>query len=200
MILRVTGEEVAEQAVNGDYLGKPYSKYDCQAFVEQVLKDLEVRKPDGTPYNWKGSNSMFRNHIRWRGTIEECQKKYGSIPIGAFMFLVKHDGGEVARGYHDDLGNASHVGLYIGTGFGNPNYPCADSQPTGGVQMRKLNVFTHVGLMDMIDYSTSSEPSSKPEETDAMKAMHTMRNESSTDRECLEALKTLTKYLKEVKL
>ena len=69
MILRTTGQDVAEQAVNGNYLGAPYSKYDCQAFVEQVLKDLGVRKPDGTPYNWMGSNSMFRTHIRWRGML-----------------------------------------------------------------------------------------------------------------------------------
>lgn len=194
MILRTTGQDIAEQAVTGNYLGKPYSKWDCQAFVEQVLKDLGVRKPDGTPYNWKGSNSMFRNHIRWRGTVEECKKKFGSIPQGAFMFLVKHDGGEVEKGYHDGLGNASHVGLYIGTA---PN-PCMDSQPTGGVQYRKLNVFTHVGLMDMVDYSTSPEPPSDPDQEEAIRAIGIIRSDTSSDAECLKALKTLTKYMKEV--
>ena len=192
MILRATGPDVAEQAVTGNYVGKPYSKYDCQAFVEQVLKDLGVRKPDGTPYNWKGSNSMFRTHIRWRGTIEECQKKFGCIPQGAFMFLVKHDGDEQLRGYHDDLGNASHVGLYIGS---SP-FPVMDSEPTGGVQYRKLSIFTHVGLMTMIDYSTNPEPALRTE----LDAIRIIRNEDSTDEEVLEALKTLTKYLKEVKL
>lgn len=196
MILRTTGQDVAEQAITGGYLGEPYSKYDCQAFVEQVLKDLGVRKSDGSPYNWRGSNSMFRNHIRWRGTIEECRKKFGTIPQGAFLFLVKHDGGEAKKGYHDDLGNASHVGLYIG----KSDSPCMDSQPTGGVQCRKLSVFTHVGLMDMIDYSTSPEPTPEPDDTAAVKAVHILRSENYTDRECLEALKTLTKYMKEVKL
>jgi len=192
VILRTTGQDVAEQAVNGDYLGKPYSKYDCQAFVEQVLKDLGVRKPDGTPYNWKGSNSMFRTHIRWRGTIEECQKKFGCIPQGAFLFLVKHDGNEQLKGYHDDLGNASHVGLYVGS---SP-FPVMDSEPTGGVQYRKLSIFTHVGLMTMIDYSTNPEPAPRTE----LDAVRIIRSEGSTDEEVLEALKTLTKYLKEVKL
>lgn len=196
MILRTTGQDVAEQAITGGYLGQPYSKYDCQAFVEQVLKDLGVRKPDGSPYNWKGSNSMFRNYIRWRGTIEECRKKFGSIPTGAFLFLVKNDGGEVEKGYHDGLGNASHVGLYIGAG----QFPCMDSQPTGGVQCRKLSVFTHVGLMDMIDYATSPEPPSDPDDTEAVKAVHILRDDNSTDRECLEALKTLTKYMREVSI
>ena len=192
MILRTTGQDMAEQAVTGGYVGQPYSKWDCQAFVEQVLKDLGVRKPDGSVYNWKGSNSMFRNHIRWRGTIEECKQKFGCIPQGAFMFLVKHDGGEVERGYHDDLGNASHVGLYVGT---SP-LPVMDSQPTGGVQYRKLSIFTHVGLMDMIDYSSSPEPAPRTE----LDAVRIIRNADSTDEDVLEALKSLTKYLKEVTL
>lgn len=192
MILRTTGQDMAEQAVTGGYVGQPYSKWDCQAFVEQVLKDLGVRKPDGNIYNWRGSNSMFRNHIRWRGTIEECKQKFGCIPQGAFMFLVKNDGGEEERGYHDDLGNASHVGLYVGT---SP-LPVMDSQPTGGVQYRKLSIFTHVGLMDMIDYSSSPEPSPRTE----LNAVRIIRNADSTDEEVLEALKTLTKYLKEVNI
>lgn len=192
MILRTTGQDMAEQAITGGYIGQPYSKWDCQAFVEQVLKDLGVRKPDGSIYNWKGSNSMFRNHIRWRGTIEECKQKFGCIPQGAFMFLIKHDGGEVERGYHDELGNASHVGLYVGT---SP-LPVMDSQPTGGVQYRKLSIFTHVGLMDMIDYSSEPEPAPRTE----LDAVRIIRNADSTDEEVLEALKTLTKYLKEVTL
>ena len=196
MILRTTGQDVAMQALTGNYIGQPYSRYDCQGFVEQVLKDLGVRKPDGTPYNWKGSNSMFRNHIRWRGTIEECRKKFGCIPKGAFMFVVKHDGGEIEKGYHDDLGNASHVGLCVGT---SPT-PFMDSQPTGGVQMRKQFIFTHVGLMDMIDYSTSPEPPSDPDREAALKAMKIWRGERSSESECLDALITLTKYIKEVSI
>lgn len=192
MILRTTGQDIAEQAITGGYVGQPYSKWDCQAFVEQVLKDLGVRKQDGSVYNWKGSNSMFRKHIRWRGTIEECKQKFGCIPQGAFLFLVKHDGGEVKRGYHDDLGNASHVGLYVGTA----PLPVMDSQPTGGIQYRKLSIFTHVGLMDMIDYSSSPEPTPRTE----LDAVRIIRNADSTDEDVLEALKTLTKYLKEVTL
>ena len=190
MILRTTGKDMAEQAITGGYLGIAYSKLDCQGFVEQVLKDLSVRKADGTPYNWKGSNSMWRNFIRWKGTIEECKKKFGEIPLGAFLFIIKWDGGEVERGYHDGEGNASHVGLYVGT---SP-LPVMDSQPEGGVQFRKLSIFTHVGLMDMIDYYNEPEPAPK----NALEAMRTIRNADSTDEEVLEALEFLTKYLREV--
>jgi len=192
MIWRTTGEDVAEQAVTGNYEGTPYSKLDCQAFVEQVLKDLGVRKENGKPYNWTGSNSMWRNHVTWKGTIEECKKKFGGIPPGAFLFLLKWDGKEAERGYHDGLGNASHVGLYVGT---SP-LPVMDSQPTGGVQYRKLSIFTHVALMDMIDYYNEPEPAPRSE----LDAVRIIRNADSTDEEVLEALKTLTKYLKEVKL
>ena len=176
MIFKTTGKDIAEQAITGGYVGIPYSKLDCQGFVEQVLKDLGVRKPDGTPYNWRGSNSMFRNHIHWRGTITQCMETFGEIPVGAFVFLVKHDGGEVEKGYHDELGNASHVGLYLGT---TPK-ACMDSQGNRGVDYCKLSVFTHVGLMDMVDYYSEPVPPT----------------ESVTEAEALQALETLTKFVK----
>ena len=190
MILQTTGKAMAEQAVSGNYVGTAYSKLDCQGFVEQVLKDLGVRKPDGSPYNWRGSNSMWRNYIKWKGTIAECRKEFGEIPQGAFLFLLKWDGGEEDRGYHDGLGNASHVGLYLGT---SPK-PCMDSQGDRGVDYCKLSVFTHVGLMSMIDYGT--EP--LPEPTEVLDAVRIYRNNAGTDAEYLEALKTLTKYFKGV--
>ena len=190
MSLRISGKALVKQAVMGGYVGTPYSRLDCQGFVEEVLWDCGVRKSDGTPYNWRGSNSMWRNFIQWRGTIDECRRKFGCIPEGAFMFLVKHDGGEIEKGYHDSLGNAKHVGLYIGKA--NDEYPCMDSQGGRGVDICKLNVFTHVGLMTMIDYENTPEP-----EPDAEKAVGVLRNPDSTDKECLEALRLLTKYLKE---
>lgn len=175
MILRISGSDLAEQAITGNYVGIPYSKLDCQGFVEEVLKDCGVRKPDGTVYNWRGSNSMWRNYIKWKGTKEECIKKFGEIPLGAFLFLLKWDGGEVEKGYHDGEGNASHVGLYTGT---SP-LPCMDSQGNRGVDYCKLNVFTHVGLMEMVDYYNEPIP---PEE-------------HPTKEEALKALETLTKYI-----
>lgn len=180
MVTRISGEDLAKQAVTGNYVGIPYSRLDCQGFVEEVLKDCGVRKPDGTPYNWRGSNSMWRNYIKWKGTIQECLDKFGEIPLGAFLFLLKWDGGEQERGYHDGEGNASHVGLYTGT---SP-LPCMDSQGNRGVDYCKLSVFTHVGLMDMVDYYNEPLP---PEEL-------------PTREDALKALETLTKYLKEVNI
>ena len=192
-----TGIQFAECALLPKWDKYTYDKMDCQGFVEAVLKDIGVRKPNGTVYDWKGSNSMYRNHIRWRGTVKECLDKFGCIPLGAFVFIIKHDGGEVNRGYHDDLGNVTHVGLFVGSN--STGYQCMDSQPTGGVQYRKLSLFTNVGLMDMIDYSSAALPPEEPQQ-DALAAIHTIRNPDSSDEDCLKALVTLTKYIKEVKL
>ena len=189
----VSGSKFAEQANSDRYTGVPYSKLDCQAFVEQVLKDCGVRKPDGSPYNWRGSNAMWRQALSWKGTLEECRQTFGEIPLGAWVFIVKHDGGEVERGYHDNEGNATHVGIYCRTG----DEPVRDSTKTSkrdGVGYRSLNGFTHAGLPLMIYYNGSNSDSELKELT----AIATIRNPSSTDRDILEALKTLTKYMKGV--
>lgn len=192
MILRTTGADMAEQAVSGGYVGIPYSTLDCQGFVEEVLKDLGVRKENGTPYNWRGSNSMWRNYITWRGTVKECKDKFGEIPLGAFMFLVKYDGGEKEKGYHDNLGNASHVGLYTGT---SPK-PCMDSQGNRGVDYCSLGVFTHVGLMSMIDYY--NEPIPPIIDMTPLEAVQLIRDDICTDEQYLKALETLTIYMRGV--
>ena len=185
---RIPGEDLSEQAITGNYVGIPYEKYDCQTLVEKILEDAGIRKADGTVYNWRGSNSMFRNYVRWRGTIAECKQKFGRIPQGAFVFIVKNDGKERDKGYYDDLGNASHVGLYL------DGVAVIDSQPTGGVQLRNINIFTHVCLMSMIDYYTEPAKDETPEEQ-ALAAIHTIRDPDSTDTDILRALKVLSTYI-----
>lgn len=145
----ITGERFAEQAVNGGYLGIPYETLDCQAFVEKVLRDCGVRKSNGTYYDWRGSNSMYRNYLSWRGTIKEAEKQFGIIPQGALLFTVAHDGGEKERGYNDELGNAKHVGIYLGNPHGSIH------STTGGVQFSPFPAkrWTHIGLLEMIDYT-----------------------------------------------
>ena len=191
MVESIAGTAYATQAQSDRYTGVPYSKLDCQAFVEEVLKDCGVRKPDGSVYNWKGSNSMWRNALRWKGTIEECRRLFNGIPLGAWVFIVKNDGGEVAKGYHDNEGNASHVGIYCREG----SEPVRDSTKTAkrdGVGYRKLDGFTHVGLPTMITYNGNTS------RIEALKAVSIIRDENSTDEDCLKALETLTKYMKGV--
>lgn len=171
----------AEQARSEKYTGVSYDKLDCQAFVEEVLKDAGARKADGTVYNWRGSNSMWRNALSWKGTISECMKKFGCIPLGAWLFIVSPDGGEKEKGYNDSEGNAKHVAIYCKPG----ENPVRDSTRNGakgtrnGVGYRSLNAFTHVGLPFMIDYKNTLVPepvgSVAIEKTAALEALEKVR-------------------------
>lgn len=89
------------------YLGTPYSKMDCQAFVERCLKDI------GIDDNLPGSNAWYRR-MTWVGTPEECKASFGKIPEGAFLFILKKDGKEPEKYRSDGIGNASHIGIYTG--------------------------------------------------------------------------------------
>lgn len=89
------------------YLGTPYSKMDCQAFVEACLKDIGISK------NLPGSNAWYRT-MTWVGTPEQCKQKFGEIPKGAFLYILKPCGGEPEKYKADGIGNASHIGIYTG--------------------------------------------------------------------------------------
>lgn len=185
----MTGDGFAEQARSAIYTGIPYSKLDCQGFVERVLKDCGVRNASGYPYNWRGSNSMWRNALSWKGTIKDCLDRYGCIPMGAWVFIVKNDGGEVKRGYHDNEGNAAHVGIYCA----HADLEVRDSTRTrnrDGVGYRELDGFTHVGLCKYLDYGNGDKT--------ILTHIHTVRDSNSTDTEYLTSLTAIVNYFKGV--
>lgn len=144
----LTGEQFAKQAIDGNYIGIPYSKLDCQGFVERVLSDCGIRKENGTVYDWRGSNSMYRNYQSWHGSIKDCEKIYGVLPIGCLVYTRKTDGGEKEKGYTDGLGNFVHVGIYLGEPHG------VIHSTTGGVQWGKYpdKRWNYCSLLSMIDY------------------------------------------------
>ena len=188
----VTGEAFAEQARSGSYNGISYDRLDCQGFVERVLKDVGIRKPDGSVYNWKGSNSMWRNIPGWRGTVSDALHTFGSIPLGAWVFIIKNDGGEVARGYKDGKGNASHVGIYCNDGHDSVR-DSTRSSSRDGVGYRPLGSFTHVLLPDMIVYNKEETSSMSLQE-----AAHIFRDPNSSDADWINALVILASMMKGV--
>ena len=101
----IDGNKLAD--VGFEKIGASYSVMDCQAFVEWCIAKC------GISIDLRGSNAWFRYVMKhgWTGTPEECKKKYGCIPRGAFLFIWKNDGGEKDRGYDDGLGNATHIGI-----------------------------------------------------------------------------------------
>ena len=101
----IDGEKLGD--VGFKYLGTPYSQMDCQAFVEKCLEDCGLYK------NLAGSNAWFREVMNHGAvmTPEECVQELGKVPKGAFLFILKQDGGEPAKYKGDGIGNASHIGI-----------------------------------------------------------------------------------------
>lgn len=93
--------------VGFEKLGTPYSEMDCQAFIEWCLRKCGLNK------DLAGSNAWYREVLKYGAvmTPEECVRQLGCVPKGAFLFILEFDGGEEKRGYHDGLGNASHIGI-----------------------------------------------------------------------------------------
>ena len=144
--------KAAELAQAGfKYIGRSYEEMDCQKFVERCLKDC------GNSTDLPGSNAWYRK-MTWTGTPEECRKKFGSVPAGAFLFILEHDGKEPEKYRGDGIGNASHIGIVTGTGEGAIH----SSHSRGGVCESKFKGKTipnggwnRVGLWKEVDYGPS---------------------------------------------
>lgn len=151
----VAAAHFAQVAESSKYDSWKYADHDCQDFVECVLYDSGVRKADGSRYNWKGSNSMWRSALSWRGTIAEAVEKFGQIPPGSWAFMVKNDGGEKERGYKDGEGNATHVGIYIDGGRVRDSTRSTKTK-RDGVGYRSLNDFNMIGICKYLDYNVEN--------------------------------------------
>lgn len=131
----MTGVQIADAAINSGLIGTPYSKLDCQALVEDVLKKAGLHI-----INYRGSNHM------WRELVYDRQSKEDAVILpGMLAFIVKDDGGETKRGYHDDMKNATHVAIALGDGT-------VFESTTGGVQISSIRRFTHVARIIDVDY------------------------------------------------
>lgn len=162
-----TGNEYADQSLNPKYDKMTYSEVDCQAFCELVLKDIGVRRSNGKPYNWRGSNHIARVACKWLGTVEEALSQFGEIPRGAWVFKWADDGGERERGYSDGKGNYKHIGIYIGndqvrdsTRYKNSSGEYVRNGP-GTCSMKGFN---RVGLAQVLDFDVNTDYN-KPDES-----------------------------------
>lgn len=141
-----------------DYLGRSYDEMDCRDLINAMLDDVGVKA------RYKGSNALWRD-MAWRGTPEEAASTFGIVPVGALLFIVAHDDGEVSKGYHDGLGNASHVGVKTGTGKGAIH----SSASRGGVfesEFRDKSIknggWNAVGLLKQLDYGCALPEEQQP--------------------------------------
>lgn len=139
----ITADKLCECARDCPHIGEPYEKLDCQALVETLMKEAGVKY-----VNWRGSNHMWRDALVWKGSIDEAVDTLNGVPPGALVFTVKQDGGEKDRGYNDNEGNASHVGLYIGDNIVIHSTP---PKVTYDVLTNRKR-WTHCGLYKYVDY------------------------------------------------
>ena len=159
----INGKDLAEAGYR--HLGVPYSRMDCQAFAEQCLRDC------GLEMNLAGSNAWFREvyHNGLILTPEDCVKRYGRVPAGAFLFILKTDGGEPGKYKPDGLGNASHIGIATGRGEGavhsSASRGCVAESRFEGKTVRNGG-WNRVGLWNRVDYGLSlqGEPAGDPPE------------------------------------
>ncbi len=137
----LTAKKVVQQALNGNYIGLPYSRLDCQGLIKRILADA------GEAHSARGSNYMWRYWLSSWGT-----KNGMLIEPGMLVFTIKNDGREVPRGYRDNRGNAAHVGLVVAE-----NKVIHSSK--GGVQWATVDDkrWTHTGKMSFVDYSPRDE-------------------------------------------
>lgn len=159
--------------VGFQYLGVPYSEMDCQAFVEQCLRDCGMKK------DLAGSNAWFRE-VKAHGAIltpEECVEQLGTVPAGAFLFILEPSGGEPEKYKPDGLGNASHIGLCTGKrGKGaihsSASRGCVAESEFHGKTI-KNGGWNRVGLWDQVayDYGGGDQPEPEPPAPDPEKAI-----------------------------
>ncbi len=84
---------------------------DCQGLAEYLLIQCGVPKAE---CNLAGSNAHWRNCV-WRGTPEACKASFGAVSEGAWLFILSEsDGGAPEKYRGDGLGDAYHMGVYLG--------------------------------------------------------------------------------------
>ena len=157
----IDGKKLA--TVGFEKIGTPYETMDCQKFIEWCLKQCGLDK------DLAGSNAWFREV--WNNgvimTPEECVARLGTVPAGAFLFILEDDGGEPERYKADGLGNASHIGIVTGKGKGAIH----SGETAGGVAESRFENKTvrnggwnRVGLYNKVayDYAGGGSADSEP--------------------------------------
>jgi hypothetical protein len=153
---------------------------DCQGLVEYLLIQCGVPKAD---CNLAGSNAHYRA-CAWVGTPEECKKAFGAIPGGAALFILEVSGGEPAKYQADGIGNASHMGIWLGDtsmAASASRVQVIESNFTG----KSINGgWNRVGLLPWVDYglSASQQALLSTDATDTSSAMETTQEVATGDK------------------
>ena len=150
--------------------GMTLSGMDCQGLCEYLLIRCGIPRKE---CNLAGSNAHYRACV-WTGTPEEYRQRFGRIPAGAWLFIVKNDGGEPDKYRRDGVGNASHMGVYLGIGKG----VLQAAASRGRVNTGSFNGnsgsggWNRVGLCQWVDYGLTAQE--EPEQKESWEAGNTV--------------------------
>lgn len=129
-----------------ELLGIPHNKLDCQAAVEKALSLVGIK------VNYRGSNDMWRHMVHDRYKIDEFRQAFKTLVPGLICFTLRFDGSEKNRGYYDDMGAATHVGIVLDD---NTVFQSA-SRGTEIIDISKTS-FNRVAYCDHLDYKRDEE-------------------------------------------
>ena len=130
--------------------GMTLSGMDCQGLCEYLLIRCGIPRKE---CNLAGSNAHYRACV-WTGTPEACRQRFGRIPAGAWLFIVKNDGREPDKYKGDGIGNASHMGVYLGAAEGALHASSSKGRVSAGTfnGTSGSGGWNRVGLCQWIDY------------------------------------------------
>ncbi len=130
---------------------------DCQGLVEFCVR------ANGGTMNFSGSNDMIRRACTGIYTVSEARGR-GLIAPGWLVYILKQDGREPDKYKGDGVGNASHVGLYVG----QTGAETVHASYSKGIVCPTLlaNGWTHCGPAKAIEYAAgATEPDPLDDDT-----------------------------------
>lgn len=144
---KITGDKLAQAAMNALDMGISYQQEDCQAFVKNSFK-----RAGGDMGRYAGSNDMARNAMSKLYLLPTAMKENLMQP-GWLLYMIEP--GHNTK-YDDEMGDATHVGIYTGI----PGKEIVHSSKSkGGViasTFHKGHLWTHGGPADAAIYTYES--------------------------------------------
>ncbi|MEA5146013.1 MAG: peptidoglycan-binding domain-containing protein [Candidatus Limiplasma sp.] len=151
-----TGAAVAARAVQAVAEGHTYQQMDCQALIEFCVQQC------GGKMAYAGSNDMYRNAQVYLATIANAKAEGKLVPGAGLLIVEEVNAGTPAKYCGDGLGDATHIGVYVGEnalsdvdskGRKRTCNVVHSGQTMGRVAGSTLkNGWTHVMLFREIDY------------------------------------------------
>ena len=139
--------------------GITYAEMDCQAAVEEAYMRCGLTR---SQVDVAGSNTHYRR-CYWTGTPERLCELLGikTVPSGVDNYIVENDGGEPSKYRNDGMGNASHMGVYLG---GSRTFNSSEkmggivvSEKFNGKKQAVSGSWNMIGLKDYVDYGLTAE-------------------------------------------